>query len=103
MGNLEGGSESDLMRPRHNMWIFNHLPVCDEPMLVCMISGTLAEEMVNMSTSTFVSRVLAAIRIPFPKAPAPAGVAVGRWDLNEFTLGGWSFHKPGWRGAADVD
>merc|ERR1712150_348766 len=57
----------------------------------------------GMSTASVVDRVLATERVPFPWAAKPAGVAVGRWDLNEFTRGGWSYHKPGWRGAEHMN
>lgn len=101
----EDPSEADatnLMRTRHNMWVFNHLPVDGQPVLVFMISGCLVKEMKAMSTASMVGRVLAALRIAFPDAPAPVGTSVGRWDSNEFTRGGWSFHKPGWRGPEDI-
>jgi len=95
--NMKGDmSEEDsnldcLMLPRRNLWIFNHMPVEDEPMLVVMISATLADEMRDSSTVSLVNRVMAAIRVPFPKAPKPEG----SWDLNEWSQGGWSFHKKG--------
>lgn len=94
---------NSLMRLRHNMWVMNHLPVDGQPMLVFMISGRLAAEMQEMSSARVVERVLAAVRVPFPNAPRPIGVAVGRWDLNEFTRGGWSYHKPGWRGLEHIN
>ena len=61
-----------------------------------MVSAALALQMEHMGTTVAVNRVLAALRIPFPHAPKPAEVAAGRWDLNEFSRGGWSFHRSGW-------
>ena len=82
---------------RRNLWFVNYMPLCGAPVLVALISATLAREMQAMADGAVVERVLAALRIMFgcERVPAPTDTKVSRWGTDEWSRGSYSFLKQG--------
>ena len=82
---------------RRNLWFVNYMPLCGAPVLVALISASLAREMQAMADGAVIERVLAALRVMFgrDRVPAPTDTKVSRWGNDEWSRGSYSFLKQG--------
>ena len=100
-GGVGPGNDAGLHTTRRNLWFVNYYPVCQQPILVALVSATLAREMQAMNDDAVVERVLRALRLMFGASvvPVPSDVKISRWGQDKWARGSYAY----WRKRASLD
>lgn len=81
---------------RENTWFVNYEPVAKEPILIAMLSGSLAERLEKRPDAEVVAEVMRRLRIMYGKdIPNPLDTLVTRWGQDPFSAGSYSYLKAG--------
>ena len=77
-------------------------PEMQSPVLVAIVAGTFAKKQESRRDSAIVNQIVAQLRRSFPGLPSPIASAITRWSSDPFSLGAYSFMRPG-SSRADYD
>jgi len=95
-GVATGGGIGGVHRIRHNCWFLNYYTVVKEPILVAIISGTLATIFSNLNDKQIVSHLMRSVRCCYGESvPGPVDTVVTRWDKDEFSRGAYTYMRTG--------
>jgi monoamine oxidase len=66
-----------------------------QPVLLGFNAATFARSLEQRDDAAIVAGALAALRTCYPDVPAPTGTLITRWAADPFSLGSYSFLRPG--------